>query len=275
MRFILIISWVFLIQSSAMALSRTEANTLFTRLKKQTTNLVLVNERSQAVALIDDELKRADIDYKSKLNDLKFNILNQFLSLPTQEAFETAATILLSDKKKALANLQLCLSLEADNLQCQWLELRYLRRYSSNSFTDKALVYIEKIKDFRQMQLMRYSLLTILGQFNEVPVNLRIKPTNPEEGLLLNMINYDLAVQTHDYNRAKEAVNYFSQHTPDYPDLVFMNYQMLQLWPERTTLSTNEAEKQNEVYKKKCADLASSVARKYFYDISMCIRGLK
>lgn len=271
-----LVVFAFVFSAQAAILSRADTAALISKMKKQTANLALVNQRAQAVVLIDNEMKQAEGDYKNKLNDLRFNVLNEFLSLPSQEAFETAAPLILSDRKKALNNIQMCLSLEPENLQCQWLELKYLKKYNEGEFNEKATLFSDKIKDFRQMQLLKFSLYMALGQQSEVPTNLKSKTSNtPEETFLINIINYNLAVITHDFVRVTESLNYFNTQANDYPDLVFMNYQVSQLWPEKNQLSQAELERQNEVYKKKCADLPASTARKYFSDIALCTRGLK
>lgn len=260
----------------AVSARRNENTTrLLNKIKKEVTPLVLNDHRVEAISLIEENLKTSDVETRTRLNELKFNILNQFLSLNSQEAFETAASAILIDKKKALNNLQLCLTLEPDNLQCQWLELKYFKRYNGDTFIEKATKYIEKIQDLRQGQLLKYSLSLVLGQVNEVPSNLKTKSTNPEDEFLNNIISYSLAIQTHDLNRAKEALNFFAQKTNDYPDLIFMNYQATILWPELSVASPAEIARQYEVYKKKCADLPASIARKYLYDVALCTRSLK
>ncbi len=247
----------------------------FIKIKNQTTNLVVLNQRADAIEIINKELKTPDGNYKNKLLDLKYNILNQFLSLPAQEAFELAAPALLNNRKNSLIHIQKCLALESLNLQCQWLNLKYLRRYSADSFVEQANLYIDQIKDFKQSHLLRYSLYIALDRISEVPSNLKPKTSNPEEALLLKIISYNLAIKTQDYLRAKEAVNYFSEHASDYPDLIFMLYQMSLVWPDKELGVPKSAERQYEVYRKKCADLPASISRKYLYDIDLCTRSIK
>lgn len=246
----------------------------FIKIKNQTTNLVILNQRTDALNILNKELKSAEGDYKNKLTDLKYNILNQFLSLPAQEAFETAAASLLNNRKKALSQIQQCLAFEPQNLQCEWLELKYMKRYSPDGFAEKANLYIDKIKDFRQSQLLKYTLYIALDRVSEVPSNIKIKALQPEDEFLLHIINYQLAIKTQDQPRAKAAVEYFNVNAHDYPDLIFMIYQMSLLWPDKDSIFFNNLQTQNETYKKKCADLPAQIARKFLYDISLCNRSI-
>lgn len=254
------------------------ATTSFNKVKERIVELLAKNQRITAMTLIENELLRDDKDYKNKLNSLKFNMLNDFLSLSTQEIYETSAGVVLSDKKKALSGLQQCLTLEPENLQCRWLELKYYRRYNVSIFDDKALAYIETAQSFKQIQLLKNSLLVALGRSSEVTLSSsskEIKNLNSEDIVLENIINYSIALDAKNYPKAKEILNYMNIHYVDYPDLIFMSYQLSTLWPEGVGYSESSLEKQYEVYRKKCADLPISVARKYFFDISLCVRSLK
>lgn len=254
------------------------ATTSFNKVKEQIVELLAKNQRIAAMTLIENELLRDDKEYKNKLNSLKFNMLNDFLSLSTQEIYETSAGLVLNDKKKALSGLQQCLALEPENLQCRWLELKYYRRYNVGIFDDKALAYIETAQSFKQLQLLKNSLLVALDRSDEISLNTNSKETknlNSEDIALENIINYNIAIDAKNYPKAKEIINYMNIHYVDYPDLIFMSYQLSTLWPEGVGFSESSLDKQLEVYRKKCTDLPISVARKYFFDISLCVRSLE
>lgn len=253
-------------------------NARFNTVKQQIIDLIVKNQRILAITLIENELLRDDKDYKNKLNSLKFNMLNDFLSLSTQEIYEVSAGVVLSDKKKALNGLQQCLLLEPENLQCRWLELKYYRRYNTSIFNDKALAYLETTQSFKPLQFLRSSVLIALERTDDVVMNLAAKDNkvlNSEESVLENIISYNLALNSENYSKAKEILNYMNLHYVDYPDLVFMSYQLSKLWPEGVGFSDVSLEKQFEVYQKKCADLPTSIARKYFFDIALCVRSFK
>jgi hypothetical protein len=249
----------------------------FNKVKAQVVELLAQGQRISAMTLIENELLRDDKDYKNKLNSLKFNMLNDFLSLSTQEIYETAAGLVLNDKKKTLSGLQQCLGLEPENLQCRWLELKYHRRYSPGIFTDRALAFIETAQNIKQLQFLKNSLLIALDRAGEIVVGTNTKENkahNSEESALENIINYNLALHGKNYPKAKEILNDMNIHHTDYPDLIFMSYQLSTLWPEGVGFSESALDKQFEVYRKKCADLPTSLARKYFFDISLCVRSL-
>ncbi len=249
----------------------------FNKIKLQVVDLLEKNQRSTALTLVENELLRDDKEYKNKLNSLKFNMLNDFLSLPIQESYETSIGLILSDKKKSLNGLQQCLALEPENLQCRWLELKYQRRYNMGIFSDKALAYIETAQSFKQLQLLKNSLLVALGRTDEIVASSNAKDNrslNNEDFILESIINYNIAIQSANYVKAKEIFNYMNRHYADYPDLIFMSYQLSTLWPEGVGFSESSLEKQYEVYRKKCADLPTSLARKYYFDISLCVRSL-
>lgn len=247
----------------------------FNKVKQQIVVLLEKNQRITALTLIENELLRDDKDYKNKLNSLKFNMLNDFLSLSTQEIYETSAGLVLSDKKRALNGIQQCLALEPENLQCRWLELKYYRRYNTGIFDDKALAYIETAQSFKQLQLLKNSLLVALSRESEVVMTKDSKTLNSEDSILENIINYNVALNAKNYTKAKEILNFMSIYNVDYPDLVFMTFQLSTLWPEGVGFSESSLDKQYEVYRKKCNDLPISIARKYFFDISLCVRSLK
>ena len=253
-------------------------NTRFNLVKQQIIDLLVKNQRISAMTLIENELLRDDNEYKNKLNSLKFNMLNDFLSLSTQEIYEVSAGVVLSDKKKALNGLQQCLLLEPENLQCRWLELKYYRRYNTSIFNDKAVAYLEFTQSFKPLQFFRNSLLITLARTDEVITNTAAKDNkvlNSEESVLENITNYNLALHSENYSKAKKILNYMNVHYVDYPDLIFMSYQLTKLWPEGVGFSEVSLEKQFDVYQKKCADLPTSIARKYFFDIALCVRSFK
>ena len=253
-------------------------NSRFVIVKQQIINLLVKNQRIPAITLIENELLRDDKEYKNKLNSLKFNMLNDFLSLSTQEIYEVSAGVVLSDKKKALNGLQQCLLLEPENLQCRWLELKYYRRYNVSIFNDKAVAYLEATQSFKPLHFLRSSLSIALARTDDVVIKTVVKDNkvlNSEESVLENIINYNLALNTENYSKAKEILNYMNVHFVDYPDLIFMSFQLTTLWPEGVGFSDGSLEKQFEVYQKKCADLPTSIARKYFFDIALCVRSLK
>ncbi len=253
------------------------ATTSFNKVKAQIVELLAKNQRISAMTLIENELLRDDKEYKNKLNSLKFNMLNDFLSLSTQETYEISAGLILSDKKKTLSGIQQCLAQEPENLQCRWLELKYYRRYNGGIFDDKALAYIETAQSFKQLHLLKNSLLVTLNRTGEVALvsNKDNKNLTTEDIALENIINYNIFLESKNYSKAKEIINYMNIHYSDYPDLIFMSYQLSTLWPEGVGFSESSLDKQYEVYRKKCSDLPISIARKYFFDISLCVRSLK
>lgn len=247
----------------------------FNKVKQRILGLLEKNQRVEARTVIENELLRNDLDYKNKINALKYNMLHDFLTLAAQDSFETAAPLILIDKKKSLNSLEQCLALEPENLQCLWLELKYLRRYNFGLFNNKAATYIDTVQDLKPSQLLKYSLLMTLGRAAEIPAKMKaLTPTMTESDVLENIIQFELAISAGNYLRAKEIVNYLSRQYSDYPDVIFMSYQLSILWQEGVGLSESSLERQYEVYKKKCADLPASVARKYFFDISLCVRSL-
>lgn len=283
MRLVLIKTFIILTVLGCLALAKApttgklNAAATFDKVKEQIVDLLAKNQRISALNLIENESLRDDKEYKIKLNSLKFNLMNDFLLLSTQEIYETAAGVVLSDKKKALSGMQQCLAIEPENLQCRWLELKYHRRYGQGIFKDQALTFIETAQNMRQLQLLKNSLLVALDRTEEIVVspNAKVsKALNSEESTLENIINYNLALRGKNYPKAKEILNYMNAHYMDYPDLIFMSYQLSSLWPEGVGFSENSLNKQYEVYRKKCADLPTSVARKYFFDISLCVRSL-
>ncbi len=276
----LLLSLFFKSSWAAPTLKSAKFNTVnqFNKVKVQIVDLISKNQRIAAMTLIENELLREDKDYKSKLNSLKFNMLNDFISLPAQEIYETSMAIVLSDKKKAVDGLKQCLAIEPENLQCRWLELKYQRRYNFGIFKDKALVYLETAQNFKQLERLKNSLLIALDRTSEVVIDSNskeIKNLNNEDLALENIVNYNLALENENFLKAKEILNFMNMHFPDYPDLIFMSYQLSTLWPQGVPLSSTILEQQFEVYQKKCSDLPVSLARKYFFDISLCVRSIK
>ena len=76
----------------------------FKIIKEQVIDLTLMNKRQQAIELIDNEIKYADNYKKKNLLNLKFNTLNEFLSLNSQEAYETGLSSIYQNKEKDQIN---------------------------------------------------------------------------------------------------------------------------------------------------------------------------
>lgn len=248
----------------------------YTRIKKQVIDLVLMNQRPQSITLIDTELTHADAETKSKLITLKYNTLNEFLSLASQDAFETAASTGLNDKKKFLKNIQECLKLEPDNLQCQWLELKYLKRYSESQLNESATKYIKVIQDFKLLNLAKISLINLLKLDEGDALKLPILGKNPslQDDVLTHILEFNFSIKNKDYEKAKANINHLVQIANDYPDIIFMKYQLSLLSDPATEEAEKNLDKQYDVYKKKCADLPASLVRKYIFDIELCTRSL-
>lgn len=248
----------------------------YTRIKKQVIDLVLMNQRAQSITLIDTELKHADEETKNKLLTLKYNTLNEFLTLASQDAFETAAATVLSEKKKLLKSIQECLSLEPDNLRCQWLELKYLKRYDESQFSESALKYIDVIQDFKPMSLVKASLRNMLkldeGVFFKIPV--LAKNFTLEDDVLTHVLEFKVLIKNKEFEKAKFPIKHLILIANDYPDIIFMKYQLASLARTPTDEEEKNLDKQYDVYKKKCADLPASIVRKYIFDIELCTRSL-
>lgn len=244
----------------------------FKIIKEQVIDLTLMNKRQQAIELIDNEIKYADNYKKKNLLNLKFNTLNEFLSLNSQEAYETGLSSIYQNKKKAQKNIEKCLLLEPDNLQCQWLELKFFKKYNYGQFEEKAEIYLKSVKQDVKSQLLYLSLL--------INLKLAIKPeqlsilnnkSNKFEDHFLNLlIKYKIAINSKNYDNAKLIIKDINVITKDYPDSIFMNYEILKL----TEIDSKNLDSLLDIYKKKCADLPKNIIRKYIFDINLCNRSL-
>jgi hypothetical protein len=250
---------------------------VFNKIRKQVIDMVLMNQRPQAVAFIDNEVKQVDGDTKIKLFNLKQNTLSEFLSLASQDAYETAAAISLNEKKKSLKYIQECLQLEPDNLQCQWLELKYFKKYSDSQFTEKATKYLETIDQASAMSLVKISLQNSLKAMDGnalVPPPVAVKNLSFEDVALTHILNFQYFAKNKDYEKAKSSVQALNAIALDYPDLIFMKYQLGFLAPDFKEDNEAVLDRQNEVYRKKCADLSPAIVRKYVFDLELCGRSL-
>ena len=91
-----------------------------------------------------------------------------------------------------------------------------------------------------------------------------------EDHFLNLLIKYKIAINSKNYDNAKLIIKDINVITKDYPDSIFMNYEILKL----TEIDSKNLDSLLDIYKKKCADLPKNIIRKYIFDINLCNRSL-
>lgn len=240
----------------------------FAQLKKEVTDFLLKKQRNLAVQKIENSLEKLNTADKNKAFLLKQNIMTYFLSLKTQEAYEISTGQLMSNKKNSYKNLQLCLIEEPDNLYCLWQDLKYSKMYESGDFQEKVDKFITTTEGLPEFYEMSESLKK--ESSNIVNIEKSLKSGLFEKEILAALLVYRNAIQNKDYVKAQEMVKKIEKTAPDYPEHIFMSYQLKIL----TQADQKNLKESYLVYRKICSDLTVSTVSKYYFDIDLCLRGL-
>jgi hypothetical protein len=118
-------------------------------------------------------------------------------------------------------------------------------------------------------------LLKIVQPDSEVDLKIPTlnKNANYEEDILTNILEFQAALKSKNYDKAKANINHLVLVANDFPDIIFMKYQLATL-NNVEEMAESQMDKQNDVYKKKCAGLPANLVRKYYFDIELCTRSL-
>jgi tetratricopeptide (TPR) repeat protein len=248
----------------------------FESIKQKVTELLLQKKKSQAVQLIINysktELSRVN---RLEANELLNKVAFQFIFKEAQEAYENSINLTLENPKEALNNIEQCLSLEPQQLNCLIQKTKMLIRNKNNK---SAIATVAEIKDL--VPDSKYSTwLDIAVVKNEIDFknkqiikNLPDKPNEEVLGLLI--LELDRSFAAKNYSRAKDLIIFFEKKYADWPELVFYKYKISSESSEEKTKQNTDSGQQLAIYTNKCKSISRNLIRKYRYDIDLCMRSL-
>lgn len=265
---------VFCLELNSKALAQTSLN--YKNVEEKVSSFLLANQRSEALRLVDENLKNLNLPKDEKislsLRNLKFKVLSLFLDSRAQDAFETAAAHLFDEKQKANQNIQECLKIESENINCLWLELKFIKKYKPDQFAEKANMYLELTQMIPQLYANQTSIRYILGD-KEPLIEKKVSLNYLDENQI-QLLKLEELIQT---KKLKEAILFYDKiktKLKDSPDHLYFDYKIEELKISQSSeILTNPYANYEKIYIKKCKELSLLVVRKYFNDISFCSRG--
>lgn len=241
--------------------------------KKKITSLLLLKQRSQALEIIQDQLRtNLSLEHQKKISQLKLIVMTSFLTSESQDYFELASSQYLNQTKVALKNVQKCLSIDPDQFMCQWAEIK-----THSKFSSRYLAFFEKMKIHALDVPELKPLILSLDKSQKDFINLQFEANSKTElynaQILLAILEFDRSILAKNYLLARESLDKLQQIAPDYVDIILMRAQL-----HRHTYGDESLASLNKIvtiYKKKCEAVAPDIARKYFFDIDFCKRTLE
>lgn len=248
----------------------------FDRVREKAVELLLQKKKNQALQLIVNYTKtQAGHAHRADANELLVSLAQKFIHRDAQEAYENSLILTLENPREAMKSNEQCLTTEPYQLDCLIQKMRLHYRAGNAKAAQAALGEIREIVPGSRFD----SWLTLL-MAREAPdfKNKQIMKNLPawagEETMILAVLELDRAFAAKNYSRAKDLIQYFEKHEPEWPDLLFYRQKLdTESAEDKAPDKTGASSDQNQLYATKCKSLSKTNVRRYRYDFELCSRG--
>jgi hypothetical protein len=247
--------------------------TNFDATKKKVSSFLIQKKKKEALLAIDEFiLSEKNKSQIKEARELKSNIAKKFLTKEAQEFYEVSLNSTLENFKEAQKNVEDCLALEPENLDCQIQKVRLIYRSNPAKFSDAA--EIEKVNKYfidSDFNWVKISTEKNTAEFKNL--NFYKKEFGPmgEDKLVRALLEVDRAFAAKNFSKAKEVLQILDTNFKDWPDLVFFMQNINVESTENKGIAATEAA---NLYQMKCKNLSKTISRKYRYDFDLCLRGV-
>lgn len=249
----------------------------FQSLKQKCTGLILQKKKTQAIHEVIDYLANSGEQNKEEANDFLVLIAQQFVFREAQDAYESSINFSLDNVKEAIKNIDKCLSIEPQQLDCMIQKARLLYRVKETKGVVEVISQIKEIVPHSKFD--RWLSLIMIKNKNEFKNKQIIKfgkdkTTDEWSGLVL--LELERCFEVRNFSCAKDLLGFYEKNYADWPDLVFYKFKLDEESSEEKFGFQNEKNAEQFVlYKNKCKSISKTIARKYRYDFDLCMRSPK
>ncbi len=242
--------------------------------KKKAIEFLLKKQKGQALDLVSSYLKiDANKNSFSEANELIVKLSQTFLSKEAQDAYEASVNSVLENPKESMKQIEICLQLEPENIDCLIQKIRLAYREKNKSTVDSTF---QKMGEFAK-GTSPYLWVDLYLQKDLVrneykDKNALKKPAErpTEETFIMNVIEIERGFLGKNYSRVRSGIEYLEKKFPDYPDTVYFKQKLDYELAEDKSQNSSDA---NLLYATKCKSMTRSVARRFRYDFALCKRG--
>lgn len=246
----------------------------FEDLKKEASQLLLKKQKTAALQAIHKFLKNENNQkHFTEANEFLVKVSQTFLSKEAQEAYEGSLNATLESVKEAQRLIDVCLAIEADNIDCLVQKIRLSYREKNRYFVEK---YLKTLRDFAETTSIYFWVEQTIQK--EIPgsgfkektfiKNFSAKPN--EETLVLTILEIERSFLAKNFSRARSGIEVLEKTYPEYPE---NNYFKQKLDSDSAEEKPAASADGGIMYSTKCRSLSKTMARKFRYDFDLCMRG--
>lgn len=265
----------FFILAAAPVWATKEAPETFDDLKRQATQLLLKKKKTDALQLV---LKFLKIENNKNLNleanEFLVKISQTFLSKEAQDAYESSINFTLENLKESQRLVDVCLSLEPENIDCLVQKIRLSYREKNRYLTER---HFKILAEFAKDTSIFYWVDLILQKqnlgngFKDKSILKKFSEKPNKETLVLTVLEIERSFAAKNFSRAKTGIEILERQFPDYPENIYFKQKLDNDSAEEVVGNSVDA---NVLYSTKCKGLTRTMARKFRYDFDLCQRGL-
>lgn len=264
----------FLFSASPLLASKKENALTFSEVRQKAVALLLQKKKDQALKLVSDYSKTpAGAAHRAEATELSVTLAQKFIARDAQEAYENSINMTLENPKEAWRSNEQCLNLEPYQLDCLIQKMRlHLRAKNTKGATEvyqqiRELVPGSRVELWLGLQLQQQEGA---ADFKSKQIIKSIPDSSGEEAMVLAILELERAFLAKNYSRAKDLISYFEKKHADWPEIIFYKQK---IDAESSEPIGGASAEQILVYKNKCKSLNKTIARKFRYDINLCVRG--
>jgi hypothetical protein len=242
--------------------------------KKVAGQLLLKKQKSESLQVVNKFLKNeANKAYAAEANEFIIKISQTFISKDAQDAYEASLNATLDNPKEANKQVDLCLQLEIENIDCLIQKIRLAYRDKNREVAEKNLLIVDgfahgtEVYSWIEMFLQKD---TTGGGFKDKTILKRFSDKLNDETFVLTVLEVERSFAAKNFSRAKSGIEILERNDPDYPDIIYFK-QKLDL--DSAEIKASVGSEGNVMYVTKCKSLTKSMARKFRYDFDLCQRG--
>lgn len=262
----------FLFLSPAVFANKGENITTFNGVRQKATELLIQKKKAQALQLVANYMRtQSGQPHRAEASELLVTIAQKFILREAQEAYENSLNSTLENPKESWRTTEQCLNLEPLQLDCLIQKLRLQLRAKNPKGAGETFQEIRgHVPGSRIEQWLGLLLQQGSPEFKDKQI-LKLLPDNgSEETMALAILELERAFAAKNYSRAKDLILFFEKRHADWPEIIFYKQK---IDAESSESISGVSAEQVLVYKNKCKSLNKTTARKFRYDVHLCLRG--
>ena len=247
----------------------------FDEIKKKSSELFMKKQKTEALQLVVKFLKQeSNKNQINEANDLIVKLSQTFISKEAQEAYESSLNATLETPKEASKQIEACLQLEPENIDCLVQKIRLAYREKNTSVVE---ITFKKLGEFAAGTNL-YSWVDAFLQkdlpgsdFKEKNILKKINEKPNDEVFILNVLEIERSFLVKNLSKVKLGLEFLEKNYPDYPENIYFKQKLDADSIDEKTQGPSDS---SLMYLTKCKSLSRSMARRFRYDFALCKRSL-